>query len=587
MEKKEGAISFLYKQVGAKRNNLIISVLLAFLSTICEIIPYIFVAMMISRLIGGEKDLWAYGRLSLYAIMFYGLKIIFHSISTDLSHRAAFTILANLRKECTDKLSRMPLGEVKRRSTGGLKSTIVERIDSIETTLAHVVPEFSSNTLPPLVILIFIFIIDWRLGLISLTTIAIGLLCIMGMFIGYEKYFKRTVDATKALNDNSVEYINGIEVIKVFSKTDSSYKKFKDAANECAKSYVDWMRRSNVWFTLALVIMPATMLSILPFGTLFYVNGSINLESLIIIIIFAIGLIDPLIRLASYNDDLAQIDVIVNQVKDILDAPELIRPEVLSPDKKIKDSSIELNEVHFSYLKDEVLHGINLKINSGEYVALVGPSGSGKSTIAKLIASMWDVGSGSISLGGVNIKDIPLNTYMDMIAYVSQDTYLFNQSIMDNLRLGARNGITDEEIIRICKESGVHDFIMSLEDGYNTIVGSGGGHLSGGERQRISIARAMIKNSPVVILDEATSYADPENEAIIQASVSRLVVNKTLIVIAHRLSTIKNADRIILLNNGAIEGVGKHEDLYMNNELYKRMWDTHMRFKDRGEDNYA
>ncbi len=588
MEKKEGTFSFLYKQAKDKRKNLVFSVITAFLSTISEIVPYIFVAMMISMLIAGKTDLWAYGRLSIYAILFYALKIVFHSISTNTSHKATFQILANLRKECTDKLSRMPLGEVKRRPTGSLKSVIVERIDSIETTLAHVVPEFTSNLLPPIVIIIFIFILDWRMGFASLITLAIGFLCMMGMYIGYEKYFKRTIDTTKRLNDTSVEYINGIEVIKAFSKTESSYKKFKDAALDCADSYVRWMRKSNLWFTAALVIMPATMLSILPIGSLLYMNNLINLTDLIIVILFSIALIDPFIRIASYEDDLRQIDVIVGEVLDILNSKELIRPNELSKENVILDSSITLKDVHFSYQADEeVLHGINLNIKDKDYVALVGPSGSGKSTIAKLISSMWDVDMGSISVGGVNIKDIPLKDYMNMVAYVSQDIYLFNQSIMDNLRLGARGDISDAEIINICKESGVHDFIMSLENGYKTIVGSGGGHLSGGERQRLSIARAMIKNSPIIILDEATSYADPENEAIIQESVSKLIKDKTLIVIAHRLSTVKDANRIVLVNNGNIDAIGTHDELYNSSPLYKKMWDSHISVRDRGEEDHA
>ncbi len=581
-EKIEGTFGFLYKEAKAKKCNYIFSVFFAVLSVTCELIPYYFVIKIINNLINNVTDLWTYGKLCLFMALFYALKVLFHCISTTISHKTTFQVLANIRKKCSDKLGCMPLGEVKSRSVGGLKSTIMERIDSIETTLAHIVPEFTSNLVPPIAIIITIFVIDWRLGFASLVTLVVGLIFMNLMMIGYEKWFGNVIRQTKNLNDTTVEYVNGIEVIKVFGKSESSYKKFKDAAHNCAYAYINWMKHSNIFFTAAFVIMPATMVSILPIGAIMYANNLIELPEMITVILLSVALIEPIIRLASFQDDIAQINIIANEVKDILNAPDLIRPQELK--EEIKDYSISLNNVHFAYQEKEVLHGINLDIKAGEYVALVGPSGSGKSTIAKLIASMWDVNAGSIKVGDVNIKDIPLDIYMDKIAYVSQDSYLFNDTIMNNLRIGATNRkITDEEIIEICKKSGVDDFIRGLENGYETVVGSGGGSLSGGERQRISIARAMIKDAPIVILDEATAYSDPENEAIIQESVSKLVKDKTLIVIAHRLSTVNNADRIILVNDGNIEAIGKHEELLKSSPLYEKMWNAHMSVKDKKE----
>ena len=583
-EKKEGTYEFLFKEAHDKKSSYIYSVIFAILSVIFELIPYYLVIQIIFNLFNNVKDLWSYGLLCLLMAAFYLLKVIFHCISTNMSHKATFQVLANLRKECTDKLAKMPLGEVKSRSVGGLKSTIMERIDAIETTLAHVIPEFTSNLIPPIAIFITLFIIDWRLGLTSMITLFAGLVFMTLMMIGYEKFYGRVIKNTKRLNDTSVEYINGIEVIKVFGKADKSYKKFVDTAHDCAYSYVNWMKHSNIFFTAGFVIMPATMLTILPVGAIMFGTGLISLENLVVVILLTVALIEPLIRLMSFKDDMAQIDTIVGEVKDILNAPELVRPLKLEEGKTIKDASIKLNDVHFGYQKTEVLHGINLDIKNGEYIALVGPSGSGKSTIAKLISSMWDVNSGSIEVGGLNVKDIPLDIYEDQIAYVSQDSYLFNDTIMANLKIGStKKDISDEEVIQICKESGVHDFIMGLEDGYQTVVGSGGGHLSGGERQRISIARAMIKDAPIVILDEATAYSDPENEAIIQESVAKLVKDKTLIVIAHRLSTVNNANRIVLVNEGNIEVVGTHEELLASSSLYKKMWDAHISVKDSKE----
>lgn len=584
MEKKqtEGTYAFLFQQAGPKKKSYIESVILAVLSVVFELVPYYFVIEIVRNLLNGEKDLWIYGKYCLLMAVFYTFKILFHCISTTLSHGATFQVLANLRKTCTDKLGRMPLGEVNARSVGGLKSTIMERIDSIETTLAHVVPEFTSNLIPPIVIFITIFAMNWRMGFASLITLVVGMICMTLMMIGYEKFFAKVVDNTKRLNDTSVEYINGIEVIKVFGKAESSYKKFVDAAHDCAYSYVNWMQHSNIFFTAGFVIMPATMVSILPIGAILYGKGMISLGDMIAVIILSVALIEPIIRLASFKDDMAQIDVIVGEVRDILNAPELKRPETLKAE--IKDASITLEDVHFGYQEKEVLHGIDLSIRSGEYIALVGPSGSGKSTIAKLIASMWDVKSGKITVGGVDIRDIPLDTYMDQVAYVSQNSYLFNDTVMNNLKIGCTGRqISDEEVMEVCKKAGVHEFILSLEKGYDTVVGSGGGHLSGGEKQRLSIARAMLKDAPIVILDEATAYSDPENEAIIQESVSRLVEHKTLIVIAHRLSTVMNADRIVLVNDGRIENVGKHDQLLKESPLYNQMWQSHISVKDQKE----
>ena len=582
-EKKEGTYGFLYRKAGEKKKYYILSVILAVLSVVSELIPYFFVVEIVRNMLIHTADITVYGRLCIYMAVCYILKIVFHCISTTLSHGATFEVLAQLRKECSDKLGRMPLGEVHARSVGGLKSTIMERIDAIETTLAHVVPEFTSNLIPPVVIFITIFIINWRMGLASLVTLVLGMICMSLMMIGYEKFFEKVITNTKRLNDISVEYINGIEVIKVFGKAESSYRKFVDAAHDCAYSYVNWMKHSNIFFTAGFVIMPATMVSILPIGAVMYGKGMISLFEMITIIILAVALIEPIIRIASFKDDMAQIDVIVDEVKDILNAPELERPETLN--ENIKDASVSLKNVHFAYQEKEVLHGINLDIRDGEYIAFVGPSGSGKSTIAKLIASMWDVNSGQVSVGGVNIKNIPLDAYMDMVAYVSQDSYMFNDTVMNNLKTGSTDkSITDEEVIEICKKSGVHDFIMSLENGYETVVGSGGGHLSGGELQRLSIARAMIKDASIVILDEATAYSDPENEAIIQESVSELVKDKTLIVIAHRLSTVSNADKIVLINEGNIEETGTHDELLEKSALYRNMWEAHMSVKDKKEE---
>ncbi|MBR6393409.1 MAG: ABC transporter ATP-binding protein [Ruminococcus sp.] len=578
---KNGSFGWLLSQSGERKGKFIISVVLAAFSMLCGIVPYYFIARIVKDLLDGSTDKSNY---IINCVIIFALWLghsLFHALSTANSHLATFHTLAVIRKKALDKLAKMPLGNVISQPSGALKSTIVERIDSIETTLAHILPEFTTGIGAPIIILIYVFTISWKLGLAALITVPLGIVCYALMMFGYEENYSRTVRATKALNGVTTEYINGIEVIKVFGKAQSSYDKFAAAAKESAASFVDWMRKCNVYMTFAMCIMPATMLSVLPIGGIMAIHGTISTADFITVIILTVGLIEPLIGIMSYSDDIAQMDTIVTEVRNIIDAPEMVRPEKMT--KKFSGGDIVLDDVHFGYEDKEILHGISMTINKGEFIALVGPSGSGKSTAARLIASLWDVNSGSISLGGVDIRDIPLDDYNDKIAYVSQDNYLFDLTVRENIRLGNQSA-SDKEVEEAAKKCGCHDFIMGLENGYDTVVGSSGGHLSGGERQRISIARAMLKNADIIILDEATAYTDPENEAVIQKSVAKLVEGKTLIVIAHRLSTVKNADRLYVIKDGNIEEQGTHEELLAQNGLYSKMWTAHISAKD-GEDN--
>ena len=578
---KSGSFGWLLSQSGERKGKFIASVILAALSMICGIVPYYFIADIVKDLLSGSTDKSAYiMNCSIILALWLGHSL-FHALSTANSHLATFHTLAVIRKKSLDKLAKMPLGNVISQPSGALKSTIVERIDSIETTLAHILPEFTTGIGAPIIIIIYTFIISWKLGLAALITVPLGIICYALMMFGYEENYARTVRATKALNAVTTEYINGIEVIKVFGKAQSSYEKFAAAAKESASSFVDWMRKCNVYMTFAMCIMPATMLSVLPIGGIMAIHGTISTADFITVIILTVGLIEPLIGVMSYSDDIAQMDTIVTEVRNILDAPEMERPEKLT--KNISGGDIVLDDVHFSYSDKEILHGISMTIHSGEFIALVGPSGSGKSTVARLIASLWDTDSGSISLGGVDIRDIPLNDYNKKIAYVSQDNFLFDLSVRENIRLGDQSA-TDKEVEEAARKCGCHDFIMGLEKGYDTVVGTSGGHLSGGERQRIAIARAMLKNADIIILDEATAYTDPENEALIQRSVASLVKGKTLIVIAHRLSTVKNADRLYVISDGNIEEQGTHDELLANNGLYSSMWTAHISVKDGEND---
>ena len=575
-QKSPSPIAWALGQTGGHKGQYIISVFLAIVGVAFSVAPYFVVVGIVQGLMEGNKDLSFYLiRCLIIAALWLG-RVLFHALSTTASHKATFAVLGEIRKRCTEKLTRMPLGAVLAQSSGALKNTLIERIDSIETTLAHIVPEFTANLLIPVIILIYIFTIDWRMGLASLATVPLGLFCYVFMMAGSAKFYQRTVTATKALNDTAVEYIGGIQVIKVFGKTKSSYDRFVHDAYEAAHSYIDWMRSSILPFTFAMVIMPATMVSVLPVGGLLVKSGTLAAQDLVTVIILSVGIITPLITLMSYSDDFRTMGTIFGEVQNILNAPEMVRPDSGSAPE---ENSLKLSDVRFSYQKKEVLRGISMDIPEGSFIALVGPSGSGKSTIARLIASLWDVDSGSISLGGEDIRRIPQEAYSDKVAFVSQDNYLFNMTVRENIRLG-RADATDAEVEEAARQSGCHEFIIGLENGYDTLVGSSGGHLSGGERQRISIARAMLKAAPIVILDEATAYTDPENEAVIQRSVSKLTEGKTLIVIAHRLSTVTSADCIYVIKDGAIEDSGTHEELLSRHGLYESMWNAHMEVKD-------
>lgn len=580
MQKKKGMFGWVFTFAGQKKSGYTASVIFAIIGVTFQILPFFVMAKVIEKLLTGNKNLADYLVDCAFMALFWLLRVLFHSLSTAQSHKATFAVLGNIRKQGLEKLSRMPLGDVQSRGSGELKNILVERVDSIEPTLAHAIPEMSSNAAVTLVTLVYLFIIDWRMALASLITFPLGMIFFMLMMAGYGKNYASTVAATTALNDTAVEYIGGIEVIKVFGKAKSSYEKFVATAKECAKSYIDWMNKSNFFFTFAMNIMPATLLTVLPVGGFLMKNGTLMPEKFVLILILSMGLIPPIIGCMKFTDDLAKVGTVIGQVTDILTAPELSRPE--SDEEIPRGSTVELRDVHFGYGDTEVLRGIDLTFREGTVNALVGPSGSGKSTIAKLIASFWDVNSGSITVGGADIRSISTEHYHRLVAYVSQDNFLFDDTVRENIRMGKPDA-TDAEVEQVARDCGCYEFIMGLENGFDTVVGSGGGHLSGGEKQRISIARAMLKNAPVIILDEATAYTDPENEAIIQESVARLVKGKTLIVIAHRLSTIVDSDQIVVVNNGKIEATGTQTELLQTCPLHQKLWNAHIASRDSTE----
>ncbi len=581
---KKGLVGWIFDFAGEKKGPYLWSVFFALLSVACCIAPYFIIVRIVQQLMDGVRDWQLYLCECGITALFWGGNVLFHAISTSMSHVATFNLLGNIRKRMCDKITRVPLGTILDMPSGSLKNIMIERIDSMETTLAHMIPEYTSNIVLSIALVVYLFTIDVRLAFACLAVVPIGVIGVMFMLRDGPARFKYALDKTKVLNDTAVEYINGIEVIKAFGKSKSSYERFVVAAKEGSDCYVEWMR-DCIWpHAIATVVTPSLLFSLLPIGGFMFLQGKIDASLFITVIVLAVSAIQPFLIAFTYHDDIAKAGAIFGEVGSIMTLEELDRPSV---NKALPaDNSIVLKNVHFSYHKGlegeekkEILHGINMTLPQGSYTAFVGPSGSGKSTIARLIASLWDVDSGSVEIGGVNIKDLSLEEYNNRVAYVSQDNFLFDMSVRENIRLGRQNA-TDAEVEEVARQSGCYDFIMSLENGFDTIVGGSGAHLSGGERQRIAIARAMMKNAPIVILDEATAYTDPENEAIIQKSVAKLVAGKTLIVIAHRLSTVKDADKLYVIKDGVIDSEGSHEELLTQGGLYKDMWEAHIGARD-------
>lgn len=575
--KKQSPVQRIWELGKDEHGKLITAVLMAVVGVIFGMVPYFAVAKIITLLLAGEAALNAYLPWLAAALAGCLLRTVLYNGALSVSHKATFAILKTIRQKLLAKLPRLPLGTVTDTASGKLKQTIVDQVDSMETTLAHLFPEMTANITAPVLTLIFLFVLDWRLALLSLAVFPIAFFFMMMVMGGYAKDYAGAVQATNEMSAAMVEYINGVEVIKAFNQGKNSYARLVDKVKANAQYYYDWMRRSQLGMSMAYAFFPAQMLTVLPLGWVFYTHGTLTAETFITVIILALGMSAPIVAAFNFVDTLAQVGTTVAQVDEILGAEEQVHGE---KPVDFADHNIEVKDVSFGYHDDkEILHNVSLHIPQKGMTALVGPSGSGKSTLAKLIAGFWDVKSGSITMGGNDLKDIPLTQLYDQVAFVSQDNYLFDDTVRENIRMGQRNA-TDAEVEAAARAAGCDSFIGNLEKGFDTMVGGGGAHLSGGERQRIAIARAMLKDAPIIVLDEATAYIDPENEAVIQSAVAQLVKDKTVIVIAHRLSTITGADNIAVVKDGRIEAQGKHEQLLESSPLYREMWQAHMGAKE-------
>lgn len=571
--KDKALLGSIFSYAKPCKGKLMLSVICALLSVGGSIVPFIaayrIIIMFFDDLATADRIIY-WGSICIAGFI---AKVVFHAISTTLSHISAYTILELMRKRVAEKLLKAPLGVTQNINAGKVKNIVVDQIENIEIPLAHIIPEGSGALVLPLAVFVYLCMIDFRLALAALITIPLSMIPYGMMLGGYNKTYKKYMEANENMNSVVVEYVEGIEVVKAFNQSTSSYEKYRKAVEIFKKTTLDWYKSTWKYTTLGSVILPTTLLGVLPVGTLLYLAGSTTLPKIAMAMLLSMGLVSSLGRFILFFNQIKSIQYSVSTINKTFDIGEL---PLATEEKPISKHDIRMENVTFSYTGGEdVIHNVNLQIPEKSFYALVGPSGGGKSTLARLIARFWDTSKGDIYIGGVNIKNIPLSELADEVSFVTQDNFLFNSSILENIRLGNPSA-TNKQVLEAAQKAQCDEFINKLENGYQSTAGEAGDKLSGGERQRIAIARAILKNAPVIILDEATSFTDPENEAKIQEAIAELTKGKTLLVIAHRLSTIKNADKILLVKHGEIIQSGTHNELLKNSPLYSDMWQAHI-----------
>ena len=574
-QQKDNWVKILFSFAAPCKGKMALSVFCAILSVAGGFIPFWAVYEILLAFINQNVTLNGILIWCLVGAAGYLLRVACHGISTILAHISAYTILEGIRLKIADRLMKAPLGEVMGRRIGYLKNIIMDKVEDLEPPLAHMIPELTSNILLPVAIFIWMMVIDWRMGLAVLIAPVLAMIPMFFLMRNYNSQYAAYMEANNHVNSIIIEYVEGIEVVKAFNQSTSSYEKFVNAVQSFKEFTLAWFKSTWKTMNLMMAIMPTTLLGVLPVGLLLVQNGSISPAELAMGIILSLSIVGPLMKATTFINEAKSMEYAVEAANELLNLPVL-------PDSgkivSIPHNDIALEHVTFSYdgsEQNEVLHDVNLELPEESFTALVGTSGGGKSTIARLIARFWDVTGGNITIGGKNIKELSIRQLSELVSFVTQDNFLFNCSLKENIRLGNPNA-TDEEVYAAAKAACCDEFIVRLDKGYDTPAGDAGKRLSGGEKQRIAIARAILKNAPIVILDEATAFTDPQNEDKIQKSIMALSKGKTLLVIAHRLSTIQNADQIVVLKKGRIVDCGKQEELLKRCPLYADMWKAHI-----------
>lgn len=567
----------LLQIAGQRKTLLLASCTLAVIHSVLSLVPYALVFYIIKELTQSQPNFTTIQQYVVYAIVMVIVSMVAFLLSGILSHIAAFNILYGLRKTITEKVGILPMGYLSHRNSGAFKKIISDDVERIETFVAHQIPDFVKAVALPLLTLGYLFSEDWRLALISCLPLLV-LVVIMPLMFGSknQNLTQKYHHSLEEMSAGIVEYVRAMPVMKIFQQSAETFDKYGKKVLTFHRFVSDWIRHSSPPFAIFMSFASNAMLPVLVLGLYLYFHNGLTLATLLFFLILGTGYMRPVFAMSNMAMQLQLIEQGVQQIDKILEARVL--PETHTPQEP-SHYDIRFDKVSFAYDGEHyVLNDINFIAKEGSITALVGPSGAGKSTVGQLLSRFWDIQEGSISIGGVDIRQLSTEKLMQKVSFVFQDSFMFAQTMYENIRMGMNK--TKEEVIEAAKAAQIHDFIMSLPKGYDTLFGQQGVHLSGGEQQRFQLARAILKDAPILILDEATAFADPENEYKIQLAFSELIKGKTVLVIAHRLSTITSADQIIVFEKGEINTIGTHNELLQSSELYQRMWNAHNRAQD-------
>ena len=579
-EKKRNSFSVLMYYAGSNKYFSYAAIVLAVISAWIALIPFYDIWRIIREVLEVRPNFSEATNISRYgwqAVGFALLGMVFYIAALMCSHKAAFRVQANMRIDMMKHIMKLPLGYVEAEGTGKIRKIVTDSSSATETFLAHNLPDKAVSVATPIGLLVMMMVFDWRLGLISLIPAVIAFVLMGTLMMGPKmaEDMKQYQNALETMSAEAVEYVRGIPVVKTFGQTVFTFKRFKAAIDEYEKwtlGYTKNMLLPMVAFTTAANgIFAALIIAAFKLTSHGVTNDFIL--NLFFYVLITSALTVTLMKVAYAGESQMIVDDALNRMYEILETEPLSESK---KNEKPQDSSITLDNVIFAYENSDVnaIDGINLSVKAGEHIALVGPSGGGKTTLASLIARFWDVKRGAVKIGGADVRNIPSDELMNYVSYVFQDSKLLKMSIMDNIRMG-RPDATDDEVMQALRDAQCMDIIEKFPDGVNTMIGSKGIYVSGGECQRLSIARAFLKNAPVLILDEATAFADPDNERLVQQAFEKLSKDKTVIMIAHRLSTVTNADCIYVLADGKIAESGKHSELVAKNGIYSRMWNEY------------
>lgn len=572
----------VFEYAGPHKKDLYIATFIVLLSVLMGVLPFVLAYQVISPLVMGNAVDTKYVCIRVIGVLIcLILQAILYGWGLDVSHKAAYSTLLRLRTSLQKRFEAVPLGFIQDKGTGTIKKLFVDDVDSLEVLLAHSLPEGIANLMIPIAIYVAMFFIDWKLALLSLASIPISFAAMMIMYSVGMKKMGPYYMAGQKMNNTIIEYINGMEVVKVFNKDAESYERFRKDISDYRDYTLEWYKAAWPWMAIYSSLLPCTIILTLPLGAWFVLCGFSTLPDLILVLCLSLSIGIPLLKSLSFLPTMPQLNYKIAALEQVLETAPLQQTDAVFHGKNY---DICFDHITFGYEKsqpgpdgqpmvtmDEIIHDISFTAKAGQKTALVGESGSGKSTLAKLLIHYYDPQQGSISIGGQKITEMSLEALNSQVSYVAQDQYLFNTSILENIRMG-RPDATDEEVLEAAKKAQCMEFLEKLPQGIHSMAGDAGKMLSGGQRQRISLARAILKNAPIIVLDEATAYADPENEEKMEAAIAELVKGKTLFVIAHKLPAIMNADQICVIEHGKLAATGTHAELLATCEEYKKLW---------------